>query len=253
MIPDGLQLQFFDQVRDADDDDAPEVSKESFRVKAAEKAKFIASNVALGAITGAPGFVFGIGRTVATKAQRSIHDRRAHGMSVTCTITAVRVSGLYQVNQLCCERKMSPWLRVELIMAGLDSGRLQRGRTTTRHHGGDTFTFEKDKHVAILGIPTDDFEAASTSSLLVSVMDEPEFGFFGLFRQCAGSDFTIGIAAVSLAQMFAELEEHESVATDVNLNLFRGDQFQIPAGLLRIRVELATQVSNRIADPSVDR
>lgn len=249
----GLSLQYFDPARDAEQDDQHPASKESFGTKALQIGKFAGVNLAVKAVTGVPGFAVGIGRKVAEKASHSYHDKQARSIGITCKITAVRVSGLAPINETARGyRKMSPYVKAALVMDGVKPGKAQECRTSARHNGGTEFTFQEGKHVGILGIPSDDPTAAANSCLLIRLMDEPEFGLVGMARGAAGTDFTIGSASLSLAQLFAEFEEHDHVGSFVNLNLQRGADFEEPAGLLRIYVELAltdtTETTEAITD-----
>jgi hypothetical protein len=243
----GLALQFFDEVRDAEEDGGHPESKESVGTKALQVGKFVGGNLALGAVTALPGFAIGISRKVAAKASDAYHDGKANSTGVTCTITAVRVSGLPLIEARAVGR-MSPYVEAALVMEGVEPGRAQTCRTAARHNGGNEFTFEEGKHVGVLGIPSDD-PASANASLLIRVMDEPEFGLVGAVRAGVGCDFTIGSAALSLAQLFPKLEEHDHVGSVVNLNLVRGADFQEPAGLLRLQVELATKDTAETAEP----
>ena len=134
---------------------------------------------------------------------------------------------------------MSPFVKVTLVMDGIERKSANKCQTPPLHNGGDSFAYVDGKHTAMLGIPSDNMEAAASSCLQINVLDEPEFALVGKMRSAASADtFLIGSAALSLAQLMSELEQNDNVGCEVKLQLARGDGYKELAGLLRIRVEL---------------
>ena len=54
------------------------------------------------------------------------------------------------------------------------------------------------------------------------------------------ANLTLGVAALTLAQLVAGLADHDQVECEVNLQLNRGKGFAEPAGVVRLKVALTT-------------
>ena len=81
----------------------------------------MAKPVVLRAGTNVPGIIFGLGPALVTQAHRSLRTSLAKGAAIVCTVTAIRVSGLYNrsahlVGSLS-KRKISPYFALALKSA----------------------------------------------------------------------------------------------------------------------------------------
>jgi len=244
MLAEGLMVQHFDLERDAEEEQ--EADQESKAVKAKEMFKKVAGNMAknmtLGAITGAPGLVFGVGSAVATKAVDKLHERRLQEEGVVVTVSAVRASALYDLMaDDKVGRKMSPLVKVRLLMDGIESNKMgpyaekYRAKTAALHNIGTDLVFPPGKHEAVLSMPVKDAEKAKNACLLLTVEDEPEAAIGAAFRKVV-----IGTAIVALGQLFDALEENKEAAAPVNLTLLRGDGYGDFGGEVRVIVKLSS-------------
>jgi hypothetical protein len=236
--PYGQIVQHFDLTRDAEE--ASEPDKEAAAVKAKEFFTNVAKNTTIGAVTGAPGIVFGAGGAIATKATDALSDRRMAPEGAILTFTAVRVADLYNMSPVDT-RAMSVLVRGQLIMRGVDAesknpnAHKYRAKTQTFNNGGTNIVFPKGEHSGTFSMPMKEYQtdAANNACLLLSVEDQPEVGVARKFREVC-----VGTAVVALGQLVDALEDNEEVTCPVNLAVMRGEKSEDYAGLLRVTISI---------------
>jgi len=231
----GLKIQYFDPIRDAEGVD--ETTKESWGAKGRAVAKTVATNMAIGAVTNVPGIAFGVGSAVCSVGGRAIHTKLSKDAPIVCSVTLMKLIGGYERPKQLFGRKMSPYMTAEVKMEGLPPqtlGGIHYGKTKPAKNVGTTLTFEPEKYNLVVGLPMT--EAARTACLLIKVIDEPEARATKLTNS---ANLLLGSAALTLAQLMKGLEDNEEVSCEVNLMLHRGRDNREQQGVLRVRVDLA--------------
>ncbi|KAL1528338.1 hypothetical protein AB1Y20_009692 [Prymnesium parvum] len=231
----GLPVQHFDPKRD-EETPAERANKELLAVKTKNVAKMVGRNLALGAVTGAPGIIFGVAGIVGAKAEKKLHERMAKSSSAMLKITQVRFGDLYVINKgPLGHRKMSPFVRAKLVNLPGASGYKYSCQLPAMSNVGPDVVFPPDKYFSTMAMPITDVQLARNACLLIMVEDLPEFAivkFSGL------RDFNIGQGILALGQLVDALNEFETIAAEVNVALRRGQGFQEYAGMVRLKVEL---------------
>ena len=237
---DGMQIQHFDLARDVEE--AQEADHVSWKAKVFSTVTQIAPKMAvgsaLGAITGAPGIVFGVSGAIAGKAADKFQERLKKSQGCNVTITAVRAADLKQnMKGPFGKRKMNPYVTAQVVLNGQiykgpkGFNMTSFGKTPEFQSGGTDVHFPEGKHKTLVAFPMageEGAELAKTACLFLSVEDKPD-----ILKGPPGSDFHCGSAVLYLGQLFETLQNEDLPDVEVPVNLQLS-----PQGALRVMVKV---------------